>query len=212
MHSRSIVATYRLAFSVLVLFAVCVELQHSMYQHTGIVNFFSYFTYESNIFAAIVFLLGGAVTIRGHTSETFALWRGAATVYMLITGVVYALLLRTQPVAIVWTNDVLHYIFPVVIFADWFIDTPRRRIPYKNGLIWIVYPLLYLAYTLIRGPIVHWYPYTFINPAPHGYASVTSTSIQILVATLVLVEVLTYATKRDNHGLLKDKKDSVTEE
>lgn len=195
MHKRSVVALYRFFFCALVLLAVGVELDQAIRTDAGIVNFFSFFTYESNIFAAVIFLLGGKAALDGTAARTFAAWRGAATVYMAITGAVYMLLLRSDPVTIPWANDVLHYIFPVVVIADWFIVIPHIRIPYKKGLLWTIYPLIYLVYTLLRGAITHWYPYTFINPIVHGYAGVVRTSAAILIATLVLIAVLTYATK-----------------
>ncbi len=37
-----------------------------------------------------------------------------------------------------------------------------------RALIWLVYPLLFAVYSLIRGPIVGWYPYPFLDPAHVG--------------------------------------------
>jgi hypothetical protein len=195
MHKRYVVALYRFFFCALVLLAVGVELDQAIRMNTGIVNFFSFFTYESNIFAAILFLLGGVAAIRGAAASKFAAWRGAATVYMAITGAVYTLLLRSDPVTIPWANDVLHYIFPVVVIADWFIIIPNIPITYKKGLLWTIYPFIYLVYTLLRGAVTHWYPYTFIDPRTHGYAGVARTSIAILIAALILIALLTYTTK-----------------
>jgi len=51
------------------------------------VNHFSYFTVLSNVFAAVVALLGVFSPVSGQI-------RGAAVLYMTTTGIVYALLLR----------------------------------------------------------------------------------------------------------------------
>ncbi len=52
---------------------------------------------------------------------------------------------------------------------------------------WTIFPLLYLAYTLIRGAIVGFYPYPFLNPAhTEGYFGVALYCVAILVIFLVL--------------------------
>jgi hypothetical protein len=192
------VGGYRIPFSALSLVAIGVELDRTIRLHDGIVDFFSFFTFESSLFAAAIFLLGGISVLRGPTVSRLAVWRGAATVYMTITGIVYTILLRgPDPTAVPWANDLLHYIFPIIFLADWFIDTPRLRITFKQGLIWVIYPLVYLAYTLMRGAYTHWYPYPFIDPITQGYAGVIRMSLIILVGALVLIGILTLATRRN---------------
>ena len=84
---------YRIAFAVLTFVAVA-------YQYTARaalgnfnpVNFFSFFTIQSNLFAATVFLLGGLRGEREEGSRRWGLLRGAAVAYMTTTFVVYGLL------------------------------------------------------------------------------------------------------------------------
>ena len=52
--------------------------------------------------------------------------------------------------------------------ADWLIDPPRGRIEMRRALIWLAYPLLYAAYSLIRGPRAAWYPSPFLDPQRAG--------------------------------------------
>ena len=56
------------------------------------VSYFSYFTIDSNLIAATVLLIGAA-RWRAEPSPTFDLVRGAAVVYMSVTGIVFTLLL-----------------------------------------------------------------------------------------------------------------------
>lgn len=35
-----------------------------------------------------------------------------------------------------------------------------------------LFPLAFLVYTLIRGPLAHWYPYPFLDPSHGGYGRV----------------------------------------
>ncbi|MEC5179728.1 Pr6Pr family membrane protein [Arthrobacter sp. CG_A4] len=85
-------------------------------------------------------------------------------VYMTITGIVYSLLLSDVEVntPIPWVNVVLHFTIPTVMVIDWLVDLPRIRVSLRESLIWLAFPLLYLVYSLLRGPIVGWYPHPFL--------------------------------------------------
>jgi hypothetical protein len=52
----------------------------------------------------------------------------------------------------------------------------------------MAFPLVWLAYTLVRGPIVDWYPYPFLNPANvGGYVGVTAYCIAIALGFFAFV-------------------------
>jgi hypothetical protein len=99
--------------------------------------------------------------------------RGATTLYLLITGVVYAVLLAKVDVMLTdkWINDVLHRILPVIVVLDWILVPVALGITRKLIGAWLIYPAVYGVYTLIRGPIVDWYPYPFLDPRQQGYVS-----------------------------------------
>jgi hypothetical protein len=96
--------------------------------------------------------------------------------YIAITGVVFALLLSGLQEALdthtPWMDFVVHKLTPVVLVADWLVDPPRHRLRFRVAALWLVYPLLWFAYTLIRGARVGWYPYPFVDVAAHGYGRV----------------------------------------
>jgi hypothetical protein len=144
-------------------------------------HYFSYFTIDSNLLAAATFLILAAR--RGERSASFENVRGLAVICMTITGVVFTLLLSGTDVdtAIPWVNDVVHAVMPMVVLADWLLDPPRSRLSYRQGLLWVVYPGIWLAYTLVKGPIVGKYPYPFLDPANGGYGSVAIYALAILV-------------------------------
>jgi hypothetical protein len=156
---------------------------------TLVVNFFSYFTIEANLFAAAVLLIGAVVLLRGIGDPGwYGGLRAAAVTYMVITGIVYNLLLRGIAVTgagegAEWTNEVLHVAVPIYLVIDWFFAPGRRRMEWRHLWLILIYPIVWVAYTLIRGPFVFdqvkdvqgWYPYPFLNPAisANGYASVS---------------------------------------
>jgi hypothetical protein len=50
-----------------------------------------------------------------------------------------------------------------------------------------VYPLVYFAYSLIRGAIVHWYPYPFLDPRyPGGYGRIALYAVVLAVVMALL--------------------------
>lgn len=187
-------AGYRLAFALLVSVAVCVQLVHGIREvdNFSVVNFFSFFTIDSNIFGAVIFIVSALALENTKRRRKFDYLRGAATLYMVITGIVYIVALSGADVQtpVPWVNTILHYVFPAGILVDWLIDRPAR-LSLKKSLLWLIFPLVYLAYTLIHGPLAHhWYPYPFVDVTRHGYAVVALNSAAIAVFTVLLALAL----------------------
>lgn len=134
------------------------------------VTFFSYFTVESNILGIVVLLIAGLLD---PVSPRWQLVRGAATLYLLITGVVYALLLAGSDVLRDdrWVNDTLHRIMPVVLVVDWVLAPAGPRISARLIAGWLIFPAVFCGYSLLRGTFVNWYPYPFLDPRGQGFAS-----------------------------------------
>lgn len=183
MDRRTLINTYRLGFAVLTIVAIAA--QAADLHARGVLvaqNFFSYFTIQSNLIAVAVFLIGVAWW-RTAPTPIWELVRGASVLYMTLTFVVFALLLSNTNVdtALPWVNTVVHQIMPIAVVADWLIDPPRNGIPFTTSLRWLTYPLVWTAYTLVRGMTSGWYPYPFLDPANGGYGSVAIYIVAILV-------------------------------
>ena len=198
---RNYLVAYKVFFGLLGFSAIVTEL--AVLGTKGILvpgNFFSFFTIESNIIAFIVFLISAFFVFAGKKSRKLDFFRGAATFFMIVTGIVFAVLLSglegVALTALPWDNVVLHYIIPIAVALDWIIDPPSRQISFRRGLLWLVFPLTYLAYSLIRGPIVQWYPYPFLNPANGGYGQIAVTSVLILITGITLVWIVTRIGKK----------------
>ena len=196
MTKKHILISYKTFFALLGFSAIVTEIATIVERGRFIpANFFSFFTIESNIFAVVVFLMSALAIASGKQGRGLTMLRGAATLYMVTTGIVFALLLAGIEgivlTAVPWDNMVLHYLIPVAALVDWFIDPPKSRIRFKKALVWMVFPLTYVAYSLIRGPFVDWYPYPFLNPATNGYGGVAVVSVGIATTVLVLIWLLT---------------------
>lgn len=132
------------------------------------VDFASHFTILANIFAACLWL--GLVIPRFAPRRRDVL-RGAAVVYMLTTAVVYNTLLTETPARVPWATIVLHVVAPVAVTIEWLVLPPcGRQLSWHNIGWWLVFPAMYVVYTLARGRVSGWYPYYFLNPSPpHSY-------------------------------------------
>lgn len=155
-------------------------------------NFFSYFTIEGNLFTVAVLLAAAVAPSRRR--RLIDLLRGAATLYMVVIFLVFSVLLAgledTTLTAVPWDNTVLHYVMPLAVLADWLLDPPRHRISFRTAASWLAFPIAYVGYSLVRGGIVGWYPYPFLDPAD-GYAEVAVVTIAIAVVGVVLAWAIT---------------------
>ncbi len=200
---KRVVVGYRAGFGLLTLVALTTQLVYGL-QHTAsftAANYFSFFTIESNLFATIVFFAGAMKVWRGDKPATsFDMLRGAATLFMTMTGIIYSLLLAGTDVQtpLPWVNAVLHYIFPVVVLIDWLVVPAMKRISVKQSLVWLVFPVAYLIYSLVRGAITSWYPYPFLNVQQHGYIAVAVNAVFVAAAFLVVSSLVAWLSQENS--------------
>ncbi|NEQ44707.1 MAG: hypothetical protein F6K00_14560 [Leptolyngbya sp. SIOISBB] len=110
-----------------------------------------------------------------------------------IVCIVYFLLLRQlwnpQGLALV-LDTTLHYVMPALFLLYWWLAIPRRTVQLRNIPRWLVYPLGYLVYTLIRGEITGLYPYPFIDVDTLGYGRALLNSVGILIGFMAIAALL----------------------
>lgn len=140
--------------------------------HT-IIRFFSYFTILTNSLVAVYFtcLWLFPDTKIGQFFKRFSTTT-ALTVYILVVGIIYNLLLRNIWVVTGWgkvADELLHSFIPFYFLIYWIFFADRNKLAWKDALSWLLYPMGYFIYTLIRGTITHTYPYPFIDVNKLGY-------------------------------------------
>lgn len=188
MTKRRVLIALRLMLGLLTLTAIGRQLSIQLQLGFSALNFFSYFTNLSNLLAAVI-LIVGAFRLVAHREPSASddLIRGAAAVCMALVGIVFTVLLRDVDLGhrLPWVNILLHYIMPVAVVLDWLYQPPRTKLGAKQLLLWQAFPLLYLAYVLIRGSIVSWYPYPFLDTTTAGgYGGVATYVVGIVVVFL----------------------------
>lgn len=181
----------RAAVALLAAAAIAVNLDHAAARpEFRLIDFFSYFTNLSNLFAIAVLLVAAA---RNPSSRRWELVRGAATFCMTVTGLVYALLLADVHLGVTdpWINTVLHRVMPAFMVLDWWLAR-RATVTTGQAMRWLAIPLAYLAYSLIRGPLAgDWYPYPFVDPTRSGgYARVAFVGAGLAAAMMLLAALL----------------------
>ncbi len=158
-----------------------------------IIRFFSFFTILSNITVAFVFTslfvsLNTGICRFCARATTFS----AVTVYIMVVGTVYNLVLRYF-----WTPDglqrivdeLLHTVIPVCCLLFWLLFVPKKALRWKNSLPWLIFPMIYSVFLVIRGNFSGFYPYPFINVTDLGYEKAMTNGI-ILLAVFLFFSLL----------------------
>ena len=154
-----------------------------------LVRFFSYLTIWFNILVAGTCLLLAVNPLRD--GRTWRALRLDGLVIAVVGGVVHWFLLR--PLLALRGLDyladkLLHVVVPLMALIGWILFGPRRRVDRLDLLTFLVVPVVWLAYTLIRGAMVGWYPYPFIDVGVHGYAAVGATCL--VIAALMVASAI----------------------
>ena len=140
-------------------------------------EYFAFFSIDSSIFAGIVVLLSGIWLLQGKAeTERQNILRLIVTVSMIIVGVVYHALLGDSAVApedigYEWPripNLVIHTWAPIAIAIDYLLSIRGAKPKLRKALWVVVYPLIWLFLSIIRGLADGWWPYWFINPGSEG--------------------------------------------
>ncbi|WP_240739745.1 Pr6Pr family membrane protein [Micrococcus luteus] len=154
----------------------------------------TYFTFLSNFLVGLTSLL---LALRLHRPGTlFRVLRVTGVVCIVITGVVFNVLLRdADPMtAVERFNDTLqHIVTPILTPVLWAVFGPRRQITWRVVWLSTLIPLAWLAFTLLRGPWLDWYPYTILDVPRLGYDGVAVYVVAILVFFVAVAALLRVA-------------------
>jgi len=159
-------------------------------------EYFVFFSIDSSIFAGAVGLVGAWVLLSGKKeTERQQTIRLVATVSMIIVGVVYHALLgdsAVDPADIgyewpVIPNLVIHTWAPIAVAIDYLISV-RGSVPKWRKALWVVvYPLVWLTFSVVRGLLDNWWPYWFINPNSEIGVSGMITYILIIASAFIIL-------------------------
>jgi hypothetical protein len=176
--------------SLVLQYALLIQTTDAMYLSLaeGTIRFFSFFTIQANILVALVLT---AFSIKSSPDEWLVhpFVRSAVAVYIAMVGLVYLALLRHlwMPQGAQWIADVaLHYVMPVGYLAFWLTCVRKTGLRWYDPLLWLIYPLFYLGFVLVRGKMSGFYPYPFIDANSLGYAGVAANTAGLLIVCAAL--------------------------
>lgn len=157
---------------------------------TRMIQTLSYFTIQSNILVLIA-----AATLVVDPARDGRIWRILrldALLGITITGLVFDLVLIRYIHPTGWqlvATIGFHYIAPWATLLGWLLFGPRPRLD-RSTIAWaFLWPMLWIAYTFIRGALVGWYPYPFLDVAEIGYGASIRNTAFVLVVAVVLVAI-----------------------
>ncbi|CAD0260805.1 Pr6Pr family membrane protein [Pseudomonas veronii] len=142
----------------------------------GLVNFFSFFTVLTNTLVVVV--LSYAVVDRDSAAKRFFLAprvSSAIVASIVLVSLAYNLLLRHlwQPEGFQFIADeLLHDVMPLLFVVYWWRCVPKGTLQCKHIGLWVLYPLVYFAYVLLRGDLLGQYQYPFFDVGTLGYPQV----------------------------------------
>jgi hypothetical protein len=152
-------------------------------------RFFSYFTILTNILVAIYFT---AVVIRRKSRNRLFNSSGvltAITGYITIVCLIYQIALRHlwQPEGQQWlVDELLHTVIPIAVIIYWYFNESSFPIRFQQIGVWLLYPLGYLIFILVRGRLSGFYPYPFVNVPALGLLRVLLNSAGLIVLYILL--------------------------
>jgi hypothetical protein len=160
----------------------------------GLVSFFSYFTVLSNTLVATV--LTCELTSRESAARRWFLqpWvSSGVSVSIAVVGLAYNLLLRHlwHPEGWQWLADeLLHDVMPLLFLGYWWCCVPKGTLRLGHIALWMIYPLVYFAYSLLRGHLLATYPYPFIDVEKLGYPQVFINAGGLLLGFVLIALLL----------------------
>jgi hypothetical protein len=142
-----------------------------------VINYFSFFTVQSNILVAVT--TGLLAWNLDRRSTVFRVLRLDAVICIAVTGVVFHLALADLQELTGWdavADFLLHTASPILCPLGWLLFGPRGRLTSRIVWLAVIAPLCWLGYALIYGAIAKdrhgndYYAYPFMNAQVHGYA------------------------------------------
>ncbi|MBX2925928.1 MAG: Pr6Pr family membrane protein [Chitinophagaceae bacterium] len=157
------------------------------------IRFFSFFTILTNLLVAVYFTVS-MVKQKGRYLSMLDKpgTLTSVTVYITVVGLVYQVVLRStwNPTGLQKiVDELLHSIIPVIVIFFWYLYERKSLVKFRQIPQWLLYPLLYLVYILIRGSFSGFYPYPFVNVANIGLQKVLINCV-VLTALFIGISAL----------------------
>ena len=140
-------------------------------------NFLAMFTTQSNIMVDLWLIVNGVAALhseKAYKKVSNTQIQGAVTVYIFVTGVIYCGVLFWFQSFYPWDTNLWflniinfwqHAFTPALMTVLWFLPRNDMNTNKKVVRLYLIYPILYFLFCIIRGAIMpqHFYPYPFLS-------------------------------------------------
>ena len=163
-------------------------------------EYFSYFTIQTSLIAVVTLSVSGWFAWTGRKeTRVLNIVRLSTVTFTVVVTLVYNLLLRgladdPKDGGYVWPvlpNEILHVWAAIFMLIDWMLSSRRINLRIRTIFWVLVFPLAWLIYSVVRGLIVNWWPYWFINPnEPAGITGMLTYIVAIMLFLLTVAIAL----------------------
>nr|WP_243847554.1 Pr6Pr family membrane protein [Microbacterium ulmi] len=178
----------------------------------------AFYTTQSNLIVVAFFAVVTYWMIREGTTDAPApRLRGGVTLWIAVTGLVSHVILNqgANPLPGLFVTDavtvldnrslfLLHYVVPAMVLVDWVVFGPHGIVRWRDGLLWLLYPVAYGAIAIVRGvafpTVSDRFPYPFLDVEALGGGIVWA--LTRIVAVIVVLAAAVIALDRAS-GLVK---------
>ena len=179
-------------------------------------DMFRYYTNLSNLLLGVYYLARLVVRIRGSYEGPIGKFVFSectfycATMMIYLTHAIFAFVLTPyfrkhpenaegQALIHSFSSILVHYVSPLLALLTWFIFSDKTQHLYIWAFTWTIIPLVYVAYSLIRGAdgknlykTDSPYPYNFMDPKALGWKRVILNIVVIYVIFVLVGAVMIF--------------------
>jgi hypothetical protein len=175
-------------------FALILQLYISLSQPDSmifnLIKYLSFMTIWTNFIVAFTFTFQIILT-ESRLGKFFRkpVIQGGVLLYIIVVALVYHLVLAS-----IWdpkglekvADEFLHTIVPALYLLYWIFFTNKGYLKFSDSIKWLIYPLTYLFYSLIRGAMTGLYPYFFIDAGKLGYPVMFRNILFVMIGYIAL--------------------------
>ena len=136
-------------------------------------EYFAFFTIHTAMMFVVILIASGVVSLRTERdTRLLTIMRMMVVPYAIVTALVYNFMLRGLPLTgpdagyvwPVWPDELLHVWAPILLVIDWVLSI--GRFPLRLRSLWwaLIFPLAWVAFSIVRGLATGWWPYPFLDP------------------------------------------------
>ena len=200
--TRRVVGVARIVLAIGIFAAVATQvgdrIAHNLFRPG---EYFAFFTIQTAMMFVVILIAAGIVSLRTERdTRLLTIMRMIAVPYAIVTALVYNFMLRGLPLTgpdagydwPVWPNELLHVAAPILLVLDWVLSI--GRFPLRLRALWwaLIFPLAWVAFSIVRGLATGWWPYPFLDPSGSlGWGGVVA-CVAAVLSTLPLLSRTVY--------------------